>query len=521
MKIKLLLCCILMTSLLLRAQDNKNTGEAIIKIEGTGSGTISTKTRIPVRLDWVSPKFPKPGEIVSVYRKINIEVKAITEADLKDGDFKVFVDNKPLENKSGEAPLIVDKVKKEYIFRSAIEIPADEERHAIRVECNNNGVLEKSKTIILQSTNTAPSIFINWKSPDVTELAGRTYLHTDPFLELAADIETGGAALDLSQIRVRHNGVDYPPNPSNATLKVSGSRYSFKYRQALLNSAELQSVSIKALGFESDLLTVRYNSVKKPNLYLLSIGTQTNLAYTVQDALDFAALFAAQKAGNTIYNDVVVEQLIKERASTQEIRKAINRLNSKMNTSEINPNDLVIVFISTHGFISADGDFRLQGDDFSSDAADATSVSFENDVMKVMKRMTCKKLIFMDACHSGGAFDPKNGGKGTAADVESALEKYNEFRSGTAILASSQANEISYEDPSWKNGAFTEAIIKGLGNGEADANANNIITISELAKFLEKKVPELVTSVKGIGKKQRPRLHDPDQIKELPIFIKK
>ena len=51
MKVQILLCYLLLTSLLLRAQDNKNTGEAIIRIEGTGSGTISTKTRIPVRLD--------------------------------------------------------------------------------------------------------------------------------------------------------------------------------------------------------------------------------------------------------------------------------------------------------------------------------------------------------------------------------------------------------------------------------------------------------------------------------------
>lgn len=521
MKIQLLLCCVVFSSLVLSAQDNKNTGEAVIKIEGTGAGTISTKPKLPVRLEWVSPKFPKPGEVPSVYRKLNIEVKAMTEAELKDGDFKVFVDNKPLENKSGETPLIIDKVKKEYIFRSMVDIPADEERHAIRVECNNNGTLERSKSIILQSTNTPPSIFINWKSPDVTELAGRVYLHSDPFLDITADIETGGATLDMSQIRIRYNGVDYTPNATNTSLKVSGSRYSFKYRQALLNSAELQALSIRALGVESDLLTVRYQNVKKPNLYLLAIGTQTNLAYTVQDAMDFATLFSTQKTGNTIYNDVQVEQLLKTQASTQEIRKAVNRLNSKMSTSEINPNDLVILFISTHGFMSPDGDFRLQGDDFSSDAADATSVSFENDIMRVMRRMNCKKLVFMDACHSSGAFDPVNGGKGTAADVEAALQKYNEYRSGMAILASSQANEISYEDPSWKNGAFTEAIIRGLGNGESDVDKNNIITISELAKFLEKKVPELVTSAKGASKKQRPKLHDPDQIKDLPIFIRK
>ncbi len=506
----------------LSAQTPSNKGEAVIRTDGgEASGTIKAKTKLPLKLEWISPKFPKPGEMVSVYRKLNIEVRAYTEVELKDGDFKVLVDDKPPVAKSGEAPLIIDKVKKEYIFRSTVEIPADDGRHSIRVECSNNGVLERTKTIVVQSSNTPPPIFITWKSPDVTELGEKAYFHTDPYLEISTDIETGGSALELNQIQVRFNGVDFTPNTSNASLKVNGSRYSFKYKQALLNSKEQQSMVIKALGVESDLLNIRYASSKKPNLYILSVGTQTNLTYTVQDAIDFAKLFEGQKNGNTLYNEITVEPLLKETASTQEIRKAVNRLNSKMNTNEINPNDLVILFISTHGFISQDGDFRLQGDDYSSDAADATSVSFENDVMHVIRRMNCKKLVLMDACHSGGAFDPKNGGKGSSSDVEVALQRYNEFHNGTAILASSQANEISYEDAIWKNGAFTEAIIRGLGNGEADANADNIITVNELAKFLEKKVPEMVTTVKGAGKKQKPKLYDPDGIKELPIFVRK
>jgi hypothetical protein len=504
------------------AQNDKNKAEGTIQItSGSESGVITVKKTLPVRLEWVSPKFPKSGEVVSVYKKLNIEVKAFTEAELRDGDFKVFVDGKPLGGKSGERPLVIDKAKKEYIFRRTVEIPADEGRHPIRVVCNNNGVEERSKTLIVQSTQTAPTVSINWKSPDVTELAGRALQHSDPYLEISADIETGGTALDLSQVKIKYNGAEHQPNETNASLFGSGSRYAFRYKQAMLNSGEVQTLSILVEGIESDILNIRYSTSKKPRLYILAIGTQTNLTYTVQDALDFAAIFEAQKNGSSLYSEINVESLTKAKANTQSIRVAVNRLNTKMNTSEINPNDLVILYISTHGFFSPDGDFRLQGDDFSSGEADATSISFESDVMKVLRRMNCKKLIFMDACHSSGPFDPRNGGKGSVSDVDAALAKYNEFRSGIAILASSQSDELSYEDARWKNGAFTEAIVKGLSNGEADtAPKNNIITVRELAQYLEKTVPEMVRNVKGADKKQKPRLHDPDMIKDLPIYIK-
>lgn len=501
----------------------QNKGEGVINTQpNTGSGEIKIKKTLPVRLEWVSPKVPKPGEFVSVYKKINIEVRAYTEADLRDGDFKVFLDGRPLEEKSAEGPLIVDKVKKEYIFRRTVEIPSDDARHSIRVECNNNGEKERTQTMLVQSTSRPPAIVITWKSPDVTELGGKPHFQTEPFLELSADIETGGTALDLSQIRIKYNGVEYTPNSTNATLRGSGSRYSLRYKHPMLNSTDLQTMSIVAAGIESDILHIRYSSSKKPNLHVVAIGTQTNLTYTVQDAIDFAKLFEGQMSGNSMYENVAVELLTKSKANTQEIRKTINRLISKMSTSEINPNDLVILFISTHGFISQDGDFRLQGDDFSSDAAEATSVSFETDVMRVLRRLNCKKLIFLDACHSGGAFDSRMGAKASSADVERAIEQYNEFRSGTAILASSQGNELSYEDIKWKNGAFTEAILRGLGSAEADTSPkDNKITVNELSKYIEKSVPDMVKTVKGRDKVQRPKLFDPDMIKELPIFIVK
>src|SRR5690349_1415375 len=89
-----------------------NSGNSGV-ILNTGGNTA----RPPLKLEWISPAFVQ-GEVVPVYKKMNIEIRAYTTATLKDGDFKVYVDEKLLAAKSGEAPLEI--MRQEYIFRKTI-----------------------------------------------------------------------------------------------------------------------------------------------------------------------------------------------------------------------------------------------------------------------------------------------------------------------------------------------------------------------------------------------------------------
>ena len=62
----------------------------------------------------------------------------------------------------------------------------------------------------------------------------------------------------------------------------------------------------------------------------------------------------------------------------------MERQKARMRTNEIQPNDLFIVFISSHGFIWDDG-FRLQGSDFQENVEENTSVSFEEEMVETEK----------------------------------------------------------------------------------------------------------------------------------------
>jgi len=86
---------------------------------------------------------------------------------------------------------------------------------------------------------------------------------------------------------------------------------------------------------------------------------------------------------------------------------------------------------------------------------------------------------------------------------------------GLATIVSSQADQLSYEDDAWKNGAFTEGIISALKHGKADKNKDNIITISELVSYLETSVPEMVSEVKN--EIQKPKLVQ-NELGDISIF---
>jgi uncharacterized caspase-like protein len=67
------------------------------------------------------------------------------------------------------------------------------------------------------------------------------------------------------------------------------------------------------------------------------------------------------------------------------------------------------------------------------------------------------------------------------------------------VITSSSDDQVSWEDDSWQNGAFTRAIREALEQGKADQDRNGIIRIRELVEYIKTRVPEMVTSAgKGL-----------------------
>ncbi|MBK7870686.1 MAG: caspase family protein [Saprospiraceae bacterium] len=206
----------------------------------------------------------------------------------------------------------------------------------------------------------------------------------------------------------------------------------------------------------------------------------------------------------------------------------------------IKDGDLVVIFISSHGKINHKGEFILMPSDYNSAYEELYSINFREDILDKLKLVEGNKLVFIDACHSGSAF---NSGSRSFSDAAASqmLNKLIQNSSGLEIIASCGENEYSYEDKSWGNGAFTKSILEAFRGetievdggkkicadifNEAEGVKKNgkdgVITIEELKLFIQQRVPHLVRTTKvAPPTEQRPSNKSTDLLPQnLGIFV--
>ncbi len=293
-----------------------------------------------------------------------------------------------------------------------------------------------------------------------------------------------------------------------------------RVKQSYANSARLKEGlnEVQIIYYNEDgtiaksvPLTFNYIPKDKPNLHVLSIGVKhDDLRYTVNDARAFANMYRKLKDANGRgFNKVVVHELVTEEQTTENyLKRAFADLSKNRN---IKDNDLVVVFISSHGKV-IDGDrYVLLPSDYESQYEDLTTVDFKNDILKRLNTVEGNKLVFIDACHSGSA-GARSFSDAAASKV---MNDLIEATAGMEIFASCGHEEFSYEDESWGNGAFTKAICEAFRNEVVEINGKKIqadqfkevngkkvtgqdgvITIEELKNYVRIRVPHLVKSVK-------------------------
>ena len=198
-----------------------------------------------------------------------------------------------------------------------------------------------------------------------------------------------------------------------------------------------------------------------------------------------------------------------ESTGTQFLRKRFQDLANDFAAEKIRPIDRVIVFISSHGSNKNDDEegFWIQCYDHERLHFEQTSLNFRTDILKVLKKVRCKKYLLIDACHSGAI-----------TDIEAEKMELD-------ALVSCSPEQNSYEDPAWENGAFTEAILEAFYNEkvkigkkriEADSGSDNLLNLIELSDYVKLRVPSLVKKAKGDN--QVPYLIRETSNEALPFF---
>ena len=203
------------------------------------------------------------------------------------------------------------------------------------------------------------------------------------------------------------------------------------------------------------------------------------LRYTDDDAYHLYAFLKSVEGG--ALPDRQVKVLVDDDATKENIVKSINEV-----FRQADENDVVLFYFSGHGVPGA----------FLPVDYDGVNNRLEHYELRdaLISSRAKHKLVIADACHSGSLGAKNNDGLALAAKnggTQAALNAYYEglanAKASTALFLSSRGEEISLEDGGLRSGVFSHYLIRGL-KGEADENADRLVSIGELFGFVHREV---------------------------------
>jgi hypothetical protein len=166
------------------------------------------------------------------------------------------------------------------------------------------------------------------------------------------------------------------------------------------------------------------------------------------------------------------------------------------------PDDLVVLSISSHGYTDANGLFYL----IPSNSGKTAGQNIRRDLLKKwvssdelaewLRDVDAGELVMIvDTCHSAATVDSpgfKPGPMGSHGLGQLAYDK------GMKILAASQADDVALELGRLKQGLLTYALMQeGLNKGKANSNRDDRILLDEWLAYGAERVPTLYDEIRA------------------------
>lgn len=187
------------------------------------------------------------------------------------------------------------------------------------------------------------------------------------------------------------------------------------------------------------------------------------LQFAAKDAADFYR-YLIQEAN---FRKDHVRILLNEEATE---RRILSNLCEDFLPNLVQPNDLVVVYFSTHGSPSqvnlrGEGKNYLVAYDSNPKKLLTTGIEMREMLKTIGGQVNSKRiLLVLDACHSG-TIDPNAKGLKRIANFDTAAIGQG---TGQLVICSSQPDEQSWESRRYKNGVFTKQLLDTIKNSDSD-----------------------------------------------------
>jgi WD40 repeat protein len=383
------------------------------------------------------------------------------------------------------------------------------------------------------------------------QMLGRDF-HLPELELLTTDVPVSVAAPSLT-LRVKASDSKYPLDRLNVFVNdvpvygTTGLLLPSKQLHAVEQDVQVplikgrNKIQISVLnqqGVESLKQTVYTSSAAHtapPEVYVVGIGVSEykdkayNLRYAAKDAHDLVDAYKAIERREGTSSKVHVLNLTDQKATKTAIMQAREWL------QQSGVNDLVVVFAAGHGMTDDTSDYYFGTYDIDPKHPAVNGLPYQEFENLLDGIPALHKVLLLDTCFSGEiekdqpvvlaqadtgasgtvkmrAFKAARGVSVVADGPQAATSTgtvgsgrlsndmlrfqqdwFADLRRGTgaAVISSSSGNEYSLEGEQWKNGVFTYSLLNGLKNRQADANKDQVITVSELQAYVIEQVRKL------------------------------
>lgn len=241
--------------------------------------------------------------------------------------------------------------------------------------------------------------------------------------------------------------------------------------------------------------------------YLNYDKTTGDLNFAAKDAMDLGKLLQNQSSAFTNVKLIPV-------TDKDAIKSNIHSIKDQLLQSDVN--DGVLLFFAGHGLLDNKLDYYLATYDVNFEQPSENGLPYEELENLLDSIPARRKLMFIDACHSGEVdkeetvflaaapvnqqpnittrgFKNVGGNIGLLNSFELMQELFGNIQKGTGavVITSASGVEVALESSEWNNGAFTYTLLQGLKTTAADKNGDGTVSVSEVRNYIIENVDKI------------------------------
>jgi len=263
---------------------------------------------------------------------------------------------------------------------------------------------------------------------------------------------------------------------------------------------EVRITLANAIGDKTETLLLNHQAGgdldKRGTLHILAIGVERypglgntcgsdgtkscDPRFTGADARKLADAAAARLRP---MHSKMIKRVLINGAGDKDAPTAVNILDAMDLLRDTAESDTVLLFIAGHG-VNEEASYRFLPTDVErtgSSYRGRTVVSWQL-LQEAIERAKGRRILFVDTCHSGNAYNQKLGNSAYHANI--------------ITYASARFDQEALEDAQLGHGLFTYAVVEGL-EGKGAMTAEGDITTRGLAEYVLKRVDQLAKEMQG------------------------